>query len=155
MSFAQGSNYKVGRYSGEGSINRPGNFFSCTFTDEDDNNFGLNNTPEVQCILGKVSKVISWVNATINGSWYFSHVDFMNNGQDKKEYITLLYNINRFWDNEYGGETLFYNSYGEKEIAVDFIPNQIVVFPSRLAHKPAFSDGNTEPRYMYSCQYVK
>jgi hypothetical protein len=155
ISYAQNSFYKIGRKSGNGSTDKPGNFFSCNFTDEDDYNFGLNNTPEVKNILGNAKRRCSWINSTITGSWYYSHVDWIDNGRDDKEYVTLLFNINRFWDTEHGGETLFYNIYGEKEIAVDFIPGQIIVFDSRLAHKPALSDGNTEPRYIYVSIYEK
>ena len=153
VAYAQNSFYKVGRHSGPGSFDKPGNFFSCILTDEDDNNFGLNNTSEAKNILGNLKRRMSWINTTITGSWYYSHVDWMDDGNDKKKYYTLLFNVNRFWDTEHGGETLFYNIYGEKEIAVDFIPGQVIIFDSRLAHKPAISDGNTEPRYMYVSLY--
>lgn len=154
INFAQNSSYKIGRRSGPGSLDKPGNFFSCNFTEEDDNNFRFNDTSEVKNILGNVRRKNSWINSTITGSWYYSHVDSFYEPDDI-ECITLLFNVNRFWDNEHGGETLFYNIYGEKEIAVDFIPGQIIVFDSRLAHKPAISDGNTEPRYMYVSIYEK
>jgi hypothetical protein len=147
--FAINSKYQVGRFSSSASKLKPGNFFSCAFSDDDDERFGLTSTPQVKEIIGNVSKRLSWINATITGSWYFTHSDIHDNGSSDKEYLTLLFNINRFWDTEHGGETLFYNKHGEKELAVDFIPGQLIVFDSRLAHKPALSDGNTDPRFIF------
>lgn len=147
-SFSIYSNYKFGRTSDESTrVNRPGSFFSCFFSKEDDTNFSFNSKNIVQDITKRFKYKRSWINATIPGSWYYGHVD------SSEESITLLYASNLHWDSEHGGETLFYNSYGEKEIVVDFMPGRIIKFDGRLKHKPAMSNGHFEPRYMYTCQY--
>ena len=150
MSFAANSSFKTGRISGSGSMFRPGNFFSCLFNAEDDNNFGLSSLEQVIRIT-KNTPCRSWLNSTITGSWYYTHTDYHSLEVNKRK--TLLYNVNMFWDTEHGGETLFYNSYGEKEIAIDFIPGQVIFFDSSLGHRPAVSQGHIEPRFIYVAQY--
>jgi hypothetical protein len=146
--FVLQSKYWFGRGSSINTRhNRLGSFFSCEFSADDDRNFGFNETEIVKKLTKNYKREKSWVNASLPGSWYYTHSDSI------KESLTLLYPINVYWDTEHGGETLFYNSYGEKEIAVDFIPGQIIKFDGRIPHKPAMISGNFEPRFMYTCQY--
>ena len=146
--FSFHSKYKFGRGSNiASSSTKLGSFFSCVFSEEDDANFSFNSKNIVQDITKGFKRKISWINATLPGSWYYGHIDSV------EETITLLYANNMYWDPEHGGETLFYNSYGIKEIAIDFTPGRIIKFDGRLKHKPAMSAGHFEPRYMYTCQY--
>jgi len=150
--FAQHSVYKVGRQSTAFTLNKPGCFFSSYYSDQEDHAFGFNNTSLIKKLTENFIRVSSWVNATIPGSMYYSHVDKISLGLDKK-YLTILYCVNGYWDEENGGEILFHNSYGDKEIAVDFSPGQVILFDSLIPHKPAYSYGHFEPRFMYVCVY--
>lgn len=150
--FAQKCHYEFGRNSSDTILLNKGSFFSCVFTPKDDQNFSFNNKQLVQKITTGTVPVQSWINATLPGSWYYSHVDVFDQTLTETP-ITLLYAINEIWNTNHGGETLFYNSYGEKEFALDFTPGRIIKFDGRLKHKPAIVQGNYEPRYMYTCKY--
>ena len=146
--FACASKYSYGRSSDFASRrNKLGSFFSCELTKEDDANFHFNENEIVIKITGKRTRTKSWINATETGSQYFPHAD--------GHCLTLLYYINPIWNTDYGGETFFYDFHkNEKEIAVDFVPGQIVTFNGVLTHKPGLVLGNPEPRYVYTCQYT-
>lgn len=155
MNFALHSLYRIGKGTGEFNKFRNESFFTSYFSDTDDEQFQFNNSNTIKDITNKFLKSISWINATHHGSFYSTHTDHSVISTDKAQKITLLYCLNVFWDKEHGGEIMFNNSYGEKEIAVDFIPGQVIKFDSTLGHRAAFSYGHIEPRYVYVCQYVK
>lgn len=153
--FALLSSYQFGRASSLSTSFKPGSFFSCFFTEEDDKNFGLSEVSSIKEIVGDYTSKVSWINATLPGCWFYPHTDLPSKEDENTERkISLLYNINTSWDTSHGGEMLFYNSYGEKEIAIDFVPGQLIFFDSKLLHKPAITAGHYEPRYIYVCQYV-
>jgi hypothetical protein len=144
--FAVFSKYMFGNHSDIGyKSSKLGSFHSCIFSDEEDNDFGLNKHEFIKKIVHNRSRVRSWINGTLAGSRYYPHTD---------GYVfTILYYINTIWDTDNGGETLFYNMYGEKELAIDFVPGQIVAFDGRLKHKPGLVQWNPDVRYVYTCQY--
>lgn len=154
MDFAFRSLYRIGRGSTDFNKFKNESYFTSHFSDEDDEKFQFNNSNTIKDITDKFVKHMSWINATHHGSLYSTHTDHSIIPTSKVQKITLLYCLNVFWDKEHGGEIMFSNSYGEKEIAVDFIPGQIIKFESTLAHRAAFSYGHIEPRYVYVCQYV-
>lgn len=144
--FAALSKYMYGNHSELSyKASKLGSFYGCVFTEQDDLNFGLNKNIQIQKIVNNRPRVRSWINGTLSGSRYYPHTD--------GHVFTVLYYINTIWDTDHGGETLFYNMYGEKELAIDFVPGQVVAFDGRLKHKPGLVQWNPDVRYVYTCQY--
>jgi hypothetical protein len=151
--FAQSALYSLGRSSSELWEHKQGTFFSSTFNEVDDRNFGLmqsDSAKEKISWLWKNRGIFrSWLNATLPGSRYYFHRDSQEKGNK-----TLLYYVNMEWDPEDGGETLFANKDCEVEIAVSYIPGRVVIFDSDLPHKPSLTADSVEPRFIYTCQLI-
>ena len=118
-------------------INRPEYFFlGCKFNKNDIDNIRLLDSPSFQKIsqfIENKSIVRAWILANTSSSKYEYHTDWNNN----QDFITLTYYINTVWDKNWGGETLFCNNYGNVELAIEYKPNRLIVFPSKLLHKPS------------------
>lgn len=73
----------------------------------------------------------SYINLGIHSDNHKIHVDDFNVGDG----ITILYYINRNWDKDWGGETLFYDD-GREDIlyASPFVPGRIIIFSSTIPH---------------------
>ena len=109
------------------------------------------------CILKPTQKILtnyenlsfaaSWVNLSLPGAYYQKHTDAHNSFDERL--LTFMYYGTTTWQESYGGETFFYNDAGEKEIVVDYKPGRLVIFDSRIPHKPAFSYGHVAPRYTF------
>ena len=60
-----------------------------------------------------------------------SHVPHTHNNTDK---VCLVY-VNTHWDHKWYGETLFYNeSLSNIELAIQYRPNQVVLFDPKIPH---------------------
>jgi len=88
----------------------------------------------------------AYVNLGIKGDAHKCHVDAYHEGQGK----TILYYANRDWDQNHGGETIFYNM-EQTEIAFvsSYKPGRLVIFDSDLPHsaRPQTFDG---PAYRFT-----
>jgi hypothetical protein len=136
---------------------KPGVFFSSVFDEQDDFNFGVVTDPEFVrtfTFTHTMQKIGSWINATLPGSTYYTHSDTITAQPNGVKDKTLLYYINTEWDTNHGGETMFYNMKGEKEIAIDFVPGRMVFFDSLLPHRPAYTYGHYTPRYVYTYKFT-
>ena len=153
-SFAEHSLFSVGgasldlhRYHGELTV-------KSLFDPNDMKNFGILDHPSYSRyshLIGPRAADRSWILLSNHASRYSFHPDAPRTENGK----TLLYYINTHWDADWGGETLFCNSYGEVEIAVSFKPNRIVIFDSHIPHKPAGISVNAYPhRYTFVAQFV-
>lgn len=150
--YALNSFFKLGGGSNKANKLKGESYFSCVLSTNDEENFGLTNFPVIKKLFKKYNRKESWINATHHGSIYYTHTDIAYNSSNKEDWLTLLYCVNLSWDTEQGGEIMFFNDIGEKEIAVDFIPGQLIAFDSSIGHRAAFSYGHIEPRIMYVCK---
>ena len=74
------------------------------------------------------SKVL--VNSIRSGDVSFVHKD-----SDKdSEYSVLVY-VNPLWEEDWAGETIFYDTQSEPVTAVSFRPGRVVIFPSKVLHR--------------------
>ena len=130
------SYYRLGTIT-EPSVNLDDqeSFFQSMYSQEDVDNLRMFNSENFRRIFEKHIKIQSatrsWVNVTTHLTDYRYHVDSLVPGRK-----SLLYYINAKWHEDWGGETIFKNSNGEPEIAVEFKPNRVVIFNSDLSHKP-------------------
>ena len=129
---AKNSTYKL-LHSTE-NVNYP--FYGCVLSENDMQSMNFFNNQNIQ----KISKFINnktilrcWILSTASSTRYEYHYD--NAGTDNL--LTLTYFLNDKWDRNWGGETLFCNAKGETEIAVEYKPNRLLIFPSKLLHKPS------------------
>lgn len=154
QSFVENSHYKVGTVSFTVLQMERDSFLRCQFSEEDLNNFGIFDSTNFQPIKKHFNTTLknSWVVLSTHLSQYHFHTDDMKyNGKSRK---TMLYYVNNKWDKDWGGETLFCNSQGEVEIAVEFRPNRVVVFDNNLMHKPAPISLSSYPyRYCFVAQF--
>lgn len=131
--FAKNSNYRrIFIYE-----ERPEYFFwGSMFDEEDINNIRFLERDSCKKISKFfVNKTIArfWILATTNSTKYEYHTDWYDN----ENYFTITYYLNSLWDKNWGGETLFCNNHGETETAVEYKPNRLIIFPSKLLHKPS------------------
>lgn len=130
----------------------PTSIFHCRFRQEDDKNLGLYAKLKKHDhfkFLNDLQQLTSWVNLTVPCSIFHTHTDAGNDPPNEQETHTLLYYVNCHWEDWYGGETIFYNSFREKEIVVDFVPGRLIMFNSTIPHKPAYTYAHTYGRYSY------
>jgi hypothetical protein len=153
QSFVETSYYKVGSVSFTVLQMERDSFLRCQFSNEDLDNFGLFNSTNILPLQKHFTTLKnSWVVLSTHMSQYHFHSDDMK--YDGKSRKTLLYYVNNKWDKDWGGETLFCNSKGEVEMAVEFRPNRIVVFDNSLMHKPAPISLSSYPyRYCFVAQF--
>ncbi len=129
---------------------------SSTFDEKDIENMDFFDNDNMRYVLSLMkSKILNrcWANAILEGSKYFWHADAIE-PQDMGSQ-TLLYYANSTWDKDWHGETLFMNADGECEIAVSAVPGRLVLFDSKLIHKPVpISSIAPTPRYSVVFQFL-
>lgn len=76
----------------------------------------------------KVNRVL--VNLIRSGDVSFVHKD----SDQSSEYSVLVY-VNPVWEQDWAGETVFYDDRSEPITAVSFKPGRLVIFPSRVLHR--------------------
>jgi Rps23 Pro-64 3,4-dihydroxylase Tpa1-like proline 4-hydroxylase len=88
-------------------------------------------------ILQKTAQLVSasslpvqriYCNSTLYGDHQHSHTD-------SAEGTTALYFANAHWEEDWQGETIFYESNGEAQHAIAPRPGRLVVFPSCILHR--------------------
>lgn len=159
--FAEKSNYTLGTVTSSmfEHSNKNETFYKCSFTIEDNENFGLYNLIKTDFAKYFKNKHIpsAWISATFSGNRIRYHCDSdkkdMNNEYSKLEdckYLTLLFYCNLKWDMEDGGETIFCEDNGEPEIAIGCKPNRMIIFDSHIPHRPSMTRTSVnEPRFCY------
>ncbi len=86
--------------------------------------------PQCESFVGQPLTVVrQYANGHTYGLGGHAHVDDTVAGT-----YTLLYYPMIDWQNEWGGETLFFNDQGEISGAVRPVPNRGIFFDSRIAH---------------------
>lgn len=87
----------------------------------------------------------SYCNHAAYGDMLFTHTDSLP-GQDD---LTALWFIAPEWNVEWGGETLFFNSDMDAEVAVSPRPGRLIVFDGRIPHV-----GRPPNRICYAPRYT-
>ena len=136
QTIVEKSLYRLGSKTTNSINSRETSFFQSKYSQQDMELLNLTkNKNFLQILTDHVepsSKTNTWVNVTTHLTDYKFHVDY-----DCEGGVSLLYYVNQVWENNWGGETIFKNSNNETEIAVAFRPNRVVIFDSRIGHKPA------------------
>jgi Rps23 Pro-64 3,4-dihydroxylase Tpa1-like proline 4-hydroxylase len=73
----------------------------------------------------------AYVNKSVFGDMYFSHRDCSAH----RKHVTLLYYANLEWENDWGGETIFYNDDKDAEVVVSPRPGRVVVARGAILHR--------------------
>lgn len=87
----------------------------------------------------------SYCNHAAYGDMLFTHTDCRPGDKD----LTALWYIAPEWNVEWGGETLFYNSQMDAEVAVSPRPGRLVVFDGTITHV-----GRPPNRICYAPRYT-
>lgn len=154
--FFQQSKYSLGGVSNAMIERSNKTFFTAEFNEEDLQNlkfFDRNGFKYLRNYLDCYSVDRSWCLASSPYSTYYFHPDYVFAEENRK---TILYYTNLRWDRDWGGETLFANSCGECEIAVEYKPGRVVVFDSAIEHKPSpISLEADEFRFTFVIQLIR
>ena len=149
--FAQNCNYRLGNTSIDTFSERNKTFFQSLFSPNDYENFKFHHE-----VFQEKLKIYpfwySWVIASSPLSTYYYHTDITNTAKGNAG-LSLLYYLNKNWNRDWGGETIFANDSGECEIAVEYKPNRVVIFDSSIEHKPSpISMSADEFRFIFVIQ---
>ena len=128
-------------------------FFGSVFSSDDIKSFGIFETEGFKKIAHYFENMNiqrSWILSADSSTKYMYHHD---DGADSS--LTFLYYLNGFWHPEWGGETLFCDSYGEPEFAIACKPNRVVIFPSNTQHKPSGISRDSRLRYSFTTTFTK
>ena len=84
----------------------------------------------------------SYINFGIHSDNHKIHVDDFTVGDG----ITLLYYINRNWDKDWGGETIFYDDGGNEILYISpFVVGRLIIFSSTIPHSAKPQHFNAPP----------
>lgn len=136
-SYVEHSPYRLGRISNTtlNSVDQ-NTFFQTDYTKSDIDRLKLfdntNFANIFQKYLSDQTLHRSWVNVSTYLTDFRFHPDSYIAGNK-----SLLYYVNTKWNEDWGGETLFKNSNGDVEKAVEFKPNRMVIFNNNIGHRAA------------------
>ena len=116
------------------------------YSDTDNVNFGLLQRPQISELLPKNKQVKAWANLGQPGTFITKHTDVQESLQSG---TTLIYCANLAWEDHFGGDLIFCNKYGEKEIVVGFKPGRLMLFNSVTPHIITTTCGIAPIRYAY------
>jgi Rps23 Pro-64 3,4-dihydroxylase Tpa1-like proline 4-hydroxylase len=151
--FAEKSFYSLGAKSSSVMEDSDSTFFQSLFSIQDINNIGIfqkiNN--DITNTLQNKNLERCWILASTHLTKYHFHTD--KNKKDNA--LTFLYYMNLKWDKDWGGETLFCNSNGDVEIAMEYKPNRVIIFDSNIPHKPSAISADANPyRFTFVGQFI-
>jgi hypothetical protein len=72
----------------------------------------------------------AYTNYASFGDLLLTHVDALANARE----LTVLWFLSEKWDTEWGGETLFYDSAGDAQVAVSPKPGRLLMFDGAIRH---------------------
>lgn len=135
-----------------------GQFFNCRFNENNELEFNFNtnkNLLDEFVFLNDYKRYDSWIDAVLPNSRLHKQVGINSITPTTEQNKTILYHVNKTWDNNCGGEILFSSISGETEIALEFCPGRIIIIDSILPFKQAYSAHHNEPKYLYVSKYRK
>jgi hypothetical protein len=92
-------------------------------------------------LLPKIKAIAKFLNEDIFiGKYYINHYSLMtgvsqHTDSSFADHYTILIFCNKYWEESWGGEIVFYNDKSQAHSAFDFKPQRIIIFDSRIAHK--------------------
>lgn len=95
----------------------------------------------------------SYINLGLVSDIHKIHVDEFSNGDG----LTLLYYVNRNWNCDWGGETIFYDDERKNiKYVSSFVPGRIIIFESSIPHsaKPQHLNGPSY-RFTLACKFKR
>lgn len=122
------------------------------YTEQDNNNLGLLQRPQIADLIPEHKTISSWANLGQPGTFVTKHTDIQ---ESLEEATTLIYCANLHWEDHFGGDLLFCNKHGEKEIAVAFKPGRMIIFNSKIPHLITTTCGIAPIRYAYVVGFLK
>ena len=124
----------------------PTNTLMSTYNKQDHDNLGLLKRAKIAGLILNENITTGWANLGPPGAFITRHTDVqgtLNNGS------TLIYCANLNWEDYFGGDLIFCNKNGEKEIAVSFKPGRVILFDSTIPHLITATCGIAPIRYSY------
>lgn len=125
------SNYTPGHKS-NGINPDPDSRFVCRLNEEDLNR--LNILPTVYNSMNTLNLKLDIIDAYINHYNLGTNVSKHTDTSEQDTYTILIF-ANKFWEQSWGGNIVFYNEQNSNDISYDFKPGRILIFDSRLSHK--------------------
>jgi Rps23 Pro-64 3,4-dihydroxylase Tpa1-like proline 4-hydroxylase len=150
--FAEKSNYSLGSKTSSVMENGNDTFFQSTFEPQDIEHFGIfeNISNDIAIQLNGKELNRCWFLASTHFTKYYFHTDRVK----KHNALSFIYYVNLKWDKNWGGETLFCNTNGEVEIALEYKPNRVIIFDSHIPHKPSPISADANPyRFTFVAQF--
>lgn len=92
-------------------------------------------------LIPYIQQVARHINQTIHvGKCYINHYSLLtgvskHSDSSNQNDITILVFCNKYWEETWGGELLFYDDVSTCHRAIEFKPRRIVMFDSRISHK--------------------
>lgn len=84
----------------------------------------------------------AYINLGIHGDNHKTHVDQFGHGYGK----TVLVYLNKKWDNDWGGETIFYDDKCEDILYMSpLVPGRILIFDGSIPHSAKAQDFHAPP----------
>ena len=155
--FAQNSIYKTtGKSYQDLWETENGRFLVSHYSPEDLNAFGLYSDP-----TGRMIPVLELLQGReVSRSWMLfsdlsTRIYYHTDGNVNDDNLSVLYYVNTEWKDEWNGETIFADDYGEAEIAVSFKPGRLVVFDSSIPHKASCISTDAPFRFTSNTVWTK
>ena len=155
LNFIEKSNFTFNSTSSNSKTVNYETTFGSMFNQTDLHNLGILDTDGYKTIMSNFEGYEPkrcWVTCSYHGLSNRLHTDCTMISGDR---ITLLYYVNIEWNYTWGGETQFCDRQGEMEIVSEYKPNRVVVFNSKIPHRPACTTGESPYRFTLVIQHAK
>lgn len=106
--------------------------FSCSLSDEDLSNTKL--FPALRSIVDRTKLKLGVRNAYINHYTISTSTSKHCDSSDDNTFTVLVF-CNKYWEQTWGGEIVFYDDKSDLHTMVEYKPARILVFDSRISHK--------------------
>lgn len=73
----------------------------------------------------------AYVNSSVFGDGYYAHRDCA----PREKHVTALYYANTEWQNDWGGETIYFNDAEDAELVVSPKPGRVVIARGAILHR--------------------
>lgn len=122
------------------------------YNEKDTINLGILQRPQIADVLPSLKNISAWANIGQPGTFITKHTDVQQSLESGK---TLIYCANLSWEDHFGGDLVFCNRHGEKEIIVGFKPGRLMLFDARMPHLITPTCGIAPVRYSYVAGFAE
>jgi hypothetical protein len=144
--FLENSLYNSLKFSSKARRDVPINTLMSVYDKQDHDKFGLLKRAKIAGLIPNENLTKGWANLGPPGTFITSHTDIQDSLSSG---VTLIYCANLFWEDHFGGDLIFCNSIGEKEVVVGFKPGRVILFDSTIPHLITATCGIAPVRYAY------